>query len=77
MDRKPLDFIKKPTLTRVSVTSGAGYFTVLNGNEAPVRVRIRPYGLQCECGTLKCSHIDTLVMCGFVEQSAMPDSMAA
>jgi hypothetical protein len=76
MDRKPLDFTQKTALTRVSVTSSAGYYTVRNGNEPPVRVRVVSSGLQCECGRPRCSHIATLIMCGFVEQ-AMPDSMAA
>lgn len=76
MDRKPLDFVQKTALTRVSVTSSAGYFTVRNGAEPPVRVRVLPTGLHCECGRPRCSHVATLVMCGFVEQST-PGSMAA
>lgn len=76
MDRKPLEFAAKSALTRVSVTGGAGWWTVRNGNERPVRVRVTSAGLVCECGQPRCSHIATLVMCGFVD-TALPESKAA
>jgi hypothetical protein len=76
MDRKPLEFAGKLALTRVSVTGSDGVYIVRNGAEAPVRVRLTRSGLQCECGRPRCSHIATLVMCGFVEP-ALPDCKAA
>ena len=76
MDRKPLEFVGKAALTRVSVTGGDGSYTVRNGDEAPVRVRVTACGLQCECGRPRCGHIASLVMCGFVEPG-LPESKAA
>ncbi len=76
MERKPLEFAGKSALTRVSVSGGNGCYTVRNGSEGPVRVRVTPSGLQCECGQPRCAHIASLIMCGFVEL-AMPESKAA
>jgi hypothetical protein len=76
MERKPLEFAGKNALTRVSVTGGAGWYTVRNGEESPVRVRVTASGLQCECGRRRCGHIATLEMCGFVEPG-LPRSKAA
>ena len=76
MDRKPLEFAGRNALTRVSVTGGAGWYTVRIGEETPVRVRITGSGLQCECSRPRCSHIATLQMCGFVEPD-LPQSKAA
>ncbi|MDQ3929927.1 MAG: hypothetical protein M3328_12385 [Chloroflexota bacterium] len=56
-------------LTRISVTGSNDGYIVRNGDEAPVRVRRGRYGLQCECGQVRCAHIESLRMCGFVEDA--------
>ena len=56
-------------LTRISVTGSGDGYIVRNGDEAPVRVRCGRYGLQCECGEVRCAHIESLRMCGFVEEA--------
>jgi hypothetical protein len=56
-------------LTRISVTGSDDGYIVRNGDEAPVRVRRGRYGLQCECGQMRCAHIESLRMCGFVEDA--------
>lgn len=76
MERKPLDFIGRTALTRVSVTGGNGYYTVRHGGEPPARVTIVGSGLRCECGKARCAHIESLVMCGFVDLT-LPESKAA
>ncbi len=63
-------------LTRISVTGSSDGYIVRNGDEAPVRVRRSRYGLQCECGQVRCAHIESLRMCGFVED-AQEQSKAA
>ena len=56
-------------LTRISVTGSSDGYIVRNGDEAPVRVRFGRNGLQCECGQMRCAHIESLRMCGFVEDA--------
>ena len=76
MEREPLDFAARTSLTRVSVTGGNGWFTVRHGGEDPVRVCVTDSGLHCECGRSRCAHVASLVMCGFVEHT-LPESRAA
>lgn len=62
-------------LTRISVTSAAGGYHVRNGDEAPVKVRQGRDGLRCECGIAACAHIESLKLCGFVEEALeMPEA---
>ena len=56
-------------LTRISVTGWGDGYLVRNGDEAPVRVHRGRNGLQCECGQMRCAHIESLRMCGFVEDA--------
>lgn len=56
-------------LTRISVTGAHDGFIVRNGNEAPVKVRSGCSGLSCECGRADCAHIESLRMCGFVDDA--------
>ena len=56
-------------LTRISVTGTGDGYIVRNGDESPVRVRWGRYGLQCECGQARCAHIESLRMCGFIEDA--------
>ncbi len=57
------------SLTRISVTGSGDGYVVRNGDEAPVQVRRGRYGLECECGQQRCAHIQSLRMCGFVEDA--------
>ena len=67
MSREISDFVGKPSLTRISVRGGNGYYTVTNGGESPVRVWAVRGGYRCECGRVECAHVSSLIMCGFVE----------
>ncbi len=55
--------------TRISVVSAGDGYLVRNGEDAPVRVRQGHDGLRCECGRPDCAHIESLRMCGFVEDA--------
>lgn len=57
------------SLTRISVTGSGDGFIVRHGDELPVRVRGGHFGLECECGQQRCAHIQSLRMCGFVENA--------
>ena len=63
-------------LTRISVTGSGDGYIVRNGDEVPVKVRMTRFGLQCECGHQRCAHVESLRMCGFVED-ARDDAKAA
>lgn len=62
-------------LTRISVTGAGDGYLVRNGEDAPVKVRQGHNGLRCECGRSDCAHIESLRMCGFVEDAGeMPQA---
>ena len=67
-DRADIRALNK-ALTRISVTGSGDGYIVRNGDEAPVRVYRGRFGLQCECGQGRCAHIESLRMCGFVEEA--------
>jgi hypothetical protein len=67
MRNEPVDLVKGPHLTRISVSGSGRSYTVRNGDERPVRVWVRDGELRCECGHAQCAHIASLEMCGFVE----------
>ncbi len=68
--REP-SYLRAPngSLTRISVTGSGDGYVVRNGDELPVRVLRGRYGLECECGQVRCAHIQSLRMCGFVEDA--------
>jgi hypothetical protein len=63
-------------LTRISVTGSRDFYQVRNGNGLPVRVWRALDGLICECGLPGCVHIESLRICGFLEDP-MQQSQAA
>jgi hypothetical protein len=71
MSREISDFVGRAGVTRISVQGGNGWYTVRNGGEPSVRVWAVCGGYRCECGRHNCTHVSSLIMCGFVES---PDS---
>lgn len=69
MEKRPFIHALPRALTRISVTSAGDGYIVRNGDEAPVHVKLGRNGLQCGCGRAGCAHIESLQMCGFVEDA--------
>jgi hypothetical protein len=60
----------RPGLTRISVTSTRDGFLVRTGDERARAVRHTGGRLVCDCGITACAHVEAVVLCGFVEDSA-------
>lgn len=54
---------------RISVTGSGDGYLVRHGDEAPVRVSLGRNGLRCECGRAGCVHVESLRLCGFLDDS--------
>lgn len=58
---------RSSALTRISVRGSRGVYLVRNGDDEAVWVYTTPHGLRCGCGATNCSHVASLLLCGFVE----------
>lgn len=66
----------RPGLTRISVTGTRDGFLVRTGDERAREVRHTGERLVCECGIPACTHVEAVVLCGFVEESAAQQKAA-